>query len=68
MADGTMHVRGYVSLLALGVCVGLLAGLVLAPRSGSDVRRLVSQCMHSATTWMSVFSRPGEELAEDLSV
>lgn len=59
------YMPGSVGLLALGLCIGLLLGVALAPRSGADVRRLVAHYMHGAT---SVFApRTIGELAEDLS-
>jgi hypothetical protein len=63
----TVEVRGNVGLLALGICVGLLVGLTLAPRSGADVRRLLSHLVHDAPTLWGLTGRISEELAEDLS-
>lgn len=64
----TEEVRGNVGLLALGLCVGLLVGLTLAPRSGADVRHLVARFVHDAPTLWGRAGRMSEELAEDLSL
>jgi hypothetical protein len=63
----TGEVRGNVGLLALGLCVGLLVGVTLAPRSGADVRRLLANCLQGAPTLWGLTGRITEELAEDLS-
>lgn len=63
----TEEVRGNVGLLALGLCVGLLVGMTLAPRSGADVRRLLAQLVQEAPTLWGLTGRSSEELAEDLS-
>jgi hypothetical protein len=63
----TDEVRGNVGLLALGLCVGLLVGLTLAPRSGADVRRLLAHLVQEAPTLWGMTGRISEELAEDLS-
>lgn len=59
--------RVNVAPLTLGLCVGVLVGMVLAPLSGADVRRLVLQGVQQASNILGMFSRPIEELAEDLS-
>lgn len=61
------QVRGSVGLLALGLCLGLVLGMALAPRSGADVRRMVVQYVQGAGQVLGVVSPPREELAEDLS-
>jgi hypothetical protein len=63
----TDEVRGNVGLLALGLGVGLLVGLTLAPRSGADVRRLLAPFVQEASTLWGLTGRISEELAEDLS-
>jgi hypothetical protein len=63
----TDELRGNVGLLALGLCVGLLVGLTLAPRSGADVRRVLAHLVQTAPTLWGMTGRVSEELAEDLS-
>lgn len=58
--------RAKVGPLTVGLCVGVLVGMVLAPLSGADVRRLVLHGMQQATGMLGMFSQPAEELAEDL--
>ncbi len=64
----TVQVRGNVGLLALGLCVGLLVGVAVAPRSGADVRRLLLHYVQEAPSLWGLTSRISEELAEDLSL
>jgi hypothetical protein len=62
-----IQVRGGVGLLALGLCLGLILGMALAPRSGSEARRMVAQYVHGASGMLGMLSPTREELAEDLS-
>lgn len=54
--------------LAIGLCVGLLVGVTVAPRSGADARHLVARFLHKAPTLWGLLGRLTEELAEDLAV
>ena len=60
--------RGNVSLLLIGLCVGVIAGLVLAPHGRQDVRRFVAHVARDGGSFIGAFSRPLEEMAEDLAV
>lgn len=62
-----VQVRANVGLLALGLGVGLLVGVTLAPRSGADVRHVIARFMHEALSLWGLSGRLTEELAEDLS-
>ena len=60
-------VRGNVGLLALGLCVGILVGLALAPHGRDDAVRFVTRCVQDAGSILGFVGRPLEELPEDLS-
>ena len=60
-------VRGNVGLLALGLCVGILVGLALAPEGRHDALRFVTRCVQDAGSMLGFAGRPLEELPEDLS-
>lgn len=67
IAQGIGSLRAHLVMLTLGVGVGVLVGLTLAPVRGADVRRLVARYLHGVPTLWGWPGRLTEELAEDLS-
>jgi hypothetical protein len=60
-------VRGNLGLLALGLCIGVCLGLVIAPHGWTDTLRVVGQRVQAATAVLGHSNYP-EEWPEDLAV
>lgn len=66
-AEELEPLRVHLVMLTLGIGVGVLVGLTLAPVRGADVRRLVARTLRAVPTLWGWPGRLTEELAEDLS-
>lgn len=61
-------VRGNLGLLALGLCIGVCLGLVIAPHGWTDTLRVMGQRVQAATSVLAHTNFPTEEWPEDLAV